>query len=178
MKVIGIDPGKSGALWAIDVATRNSVGYYDIETLGTEIDIFGIIKWLKQFDTATDIVCSENPHPQGKHDEAKTVYAGFQFGKAVGIIQGIITTLGFKHIPVSPATWKAYFNLIDSKASYRQKKLMSVEKACFLSPADADAFRYQRFDKPVAKHDRAEAFLLAIYAIETRLTTTAKKQSN
>jgi hypothetical protein len=166
--VIGIDPGKSGCLWAIDSMTRQTVSFHDVQRLGNDIDIWSIVEFMKQFDPKLSIVMSENPHPHG-NTGVKTVYAGFEYGKGVGTIYGIVVAMGFKLLRVSPPTWKGYFAINSSKSTYLEKKKLSVEKACYLSPADAKHFNYTRFDKKVSKHDRAEAFLIAIYCLENHL---------
>jgi hypothetical protein len=167
--VIGIDPGKSGCLWAIDASNRKTIAFHDIKKLGNDIDISGIVKFLKQFDVDRSVVISEDPHPHGQEGEVKTVYSGFEYGKSVGIIYGAVVAMGFKFLRVSPPVWKGHFAITSSKSTYQQKKDLSVEKACYLSPTDAEVFRYTRFDKTVSKHDRAEAFLIAIYCLEKHI---------
>jgi hypothetical protein len=169
MVIIGIDPGKSGCLWAIDAATRKTIAFHDIEKLGTDINIDGIVQFLKQFNHNKSIVISEDPHPHGQEGEVKTVYAGFEYGKSVGTIYGIVTAMGFQFLRVSPPVWKGHFALTSGKATYNEKKKLSIEKACYLSPADACYFNYKRFDRMVSKHDRAEAYLIAIYGLENHL---------
>lgn len=167
--VIGIDPGKSGCLWAIDAHTRRTLAFHDIDRLGNNIDIAGIVEFLRQFNPDKSVVISEDPHPHGAQGEVKTVYAGFEYGKAVGTIYGIVVAIGFKFLRVSPAVWKGHFAITSSKSTYNEKKKIAVEKACYLSPADAHHFNYKRFDCMVCKHDRAEAFLIAIYGLENHL---------
>lgn len=166
--VIGIDPGKSGCLWAINATTRKTIEFLDISKLGNDIDIIAIVDFLKQFNPDASIVMAEDPHPHGT-DGCKTVYAGFEYGKAVGTIYGIVMSLGFKFLRISPAIWKGYFAINSSSSTYLEKKKLSVEKACYLSPQDAQHFQYQRFDQKVSKHDRAEAFLIAIYCLENHI---------
>jgi hypothetical protein len=169
MNIIGIDPGKSGCLWAIDAMTRKTIGFHDIEKIGNDIDITGIVNFLSQFNSELDLIMSENPHPHGSKDEVKTVYGGFEYGKAVGTIYGAVVGMGFKFLRVSPPVWKNYFNITNGNITYKKKKLLSVEKACYLSPEDAKCFKYRRKDTRVLKHDRAEAFLIAIYCLENHL---------
>lgn len=169
MTIIGIDPGKSGCLWAINAGTRKTIAFHDIEKLGTDIDISGIVQFLKQFDVAKSVVIAEDPHPHGQEGEVKTVYAGFEYGKSVGTIYGIVVAMGFIFLRVSPAVWKGHFAITSSKSTYNEKKKLSVQKACYLSPADACHFNYKRFDQMVSKHDRAEAFLIALYGLENHL---------
>lgn len=174
MIVVGIDPGKSGCLWAVDASTRNTVSFHDIDCLGNDIDVIAIRDWLSQFPLENTLVATENPHPQGRANEGcKTVYSAFQYGKSVGTIIGLISGLGYKLVRVSPATWKTHFNITAPKKTYNERKKIAVEKAVTLSPADANYFTYTRFDRRVMKHDRAEAFLVAIYCIEKCLIPSA-----
>jgi hypothetical protein len=167
MFIVGIDPGKSGCLWGMDANTRKTVAFHDIECLGADIDVIAIKQFLDQFPVDNTIVVMEDPHPHGTSgDGCKTVYAAFQYGKSVGTIIGIITGMGYRFIKVSPPTWKSHFALTAGNATYLEKKKMSVEKACYLSGEDSIHFNYMRFDKRVVKHDRAEAFLIAIYGLE------------
>jgi len=168
--VIGIDPGKSGCLWAIDASTRKTIAFHDIEKLGNDINIFKIVEFLRQFNPASSIVMTEDPHPHGDTG-VKTVYAGFEYGKGVGTIYGIVVALGFNMLRISPPVWKGYFALTSSQSTYEGKKKLSVEKACYLSPADAGLFQYKRLDHNICKHDRAEAFLIATYCLETKVLT-------
>jgi hypothetical protein len=169
LTIVGIDPGKSGCLWAIDAYNRRTIAFHDIDRLGADIDIAGIINFLNQFKTDETIVISEDPHPHGSEGEVKTVFAGFEYGKGVGTIYGIVVALGFRFLRVSPAVWKGYFAITSSASTYNERKRLAVEKACYLSPADADLFHYKRFDRMIYKHDRAEAFLIAIYCLENNL---------
>lgn len=169
ISIIGIDPGKSGCLWAIDSATRKTLGFHDIDTLGNDIDIHSIVKFLSQFDPSLAVVMSEDPHPHGTEGEVKTVFSGFQYGKSVGTIYGIVVAMGFKFLRVSPPVWKGHFAITSGKSTYSEKKKIAVEKACYLSPEDACHFNYKRFDRMVCKHDRAEAFLVAIYCLEKHI---------
>lgn len=166
--VIGIDPGKTGELWVLNSKTRKTVAYHDIDKLGNDIDVYGIVRFLKQFDINNSLVICEDPHPHG-NTGVKTVYAGFEYGKGVGTIIGVVAALGFKMIRVSPPVWKGHFALTSSSSTYQQKKDLSVEKACYLSPEDAHLFCHKRIDKKVCRHDRAEAFLIATYGIDKHI---------
>lgn len=168
MTILGIDPGKSGSVWAIDARTRKTLDFMDISKLGNDINIQEIVDFVKKFDVSKTTVFVENPHPHG-NTGVKTVYAAFEYGKSVGIIFGIICALGYQCIRVSPATWKGHFAITGSKLSYNDRKNLAVEKACYLSPADAHHFNYKRLDTMVKRHDRAEAFLVAIYGLENHL---------
>ena len=84
-------------------------------------------------------------------------------------MNGICFALGFNIQKVSPSVWKGYFALCSSKSTYEEKKILDIEKACYLSPENEHVFKYRRIDRKSYKHDRADAFLIAIYGIENHL---------
>jgi hypothetical protein len=167
---IGIDPGLTGSIFCVDCHTREIHSFYDVEKAGADIDISGIVKYLKQFRTEDSIIFLENPHPHGS-DGIKTVYAGFMYGHGVGVMNGVCLALGFRVEKISPSVWKGYFALCSSNSTYEEKKMLDIEKACYLSPANEHIFKYKRIDRKSYKHDRADAFLITIYGIENHLIT-------
>ena len=136
MIAIGIDPGKTGCLWAVNGRTRHTHSFYDIERIGNNIDIVGIANYLKQFNPATAFVIAEDPHPHGQEGEVKTVYAGFEYGKSVGIIYGTVIALGFNFIRVAPATWKGHFAITSGKSTYKEKKNNVRRKSLLSVPTE------------------------------------------
>lgn len=167
--VIGCDPGLSGCFVAVNPETKSIISYLDIACIGEKIDVAGIVKWLKQFPVnSTRIIC-ENPHTH-KDDGIKTVFAGFRFGYSVGTIQAIPLCLGYSVQYSTPMTWKANFKLIDGTKTYQDKKELSVIRAIELNPSQQDIFmeikQQGRTQRQIFKHDRAEAYLMAIYGIE------------
>lgn len=171
MTVIGIDPGKSGAIWALDVATKKTIAFYDVEKCGNDIDALSMVKFLSQFDRKNSVVQIEDPHPHGTENEVKTVYGGFEYGKGVGTFIGILYGMGFQNIrKVSPPVWKGYFAITSSASTYAGKKDLSIEKACYLEPEHEAIFRFRRIDQKMQRHDRAEAFLIATFCVDKILS--------
>lgn len=174
--VIGIDPGGKGAMVAVDRETRRIVDCYDFCKLGDTMDVQGIIDWLRRFNPTLVPIISENVHPGiGSNDDnhVKTVHASFIFGRNVAFPEAIAMTLGFKYEKVYPSVWKTYFALCSSASTYEERKTMSVDKACAINKQDAEMFRYLfrrgNATSLVEKHDRAEAYLIALYGIEKSL---------
>ena len=134
------------------------------------MDVAGVVKYLKQFNPKETVIFIENPHPNGS-DGIKTVYAGFIYGHGVGSMNGICLALGFKVKKVEPMQWKGILcPVLQAHQLTRQKKMLDVEKACYLSPENEHIFKYKRIDTQSYRHDRADAFLIATYGIEKHLT--------
>ena len=176
MTYIGIDPGLSGCMVAID-ENKHIINYRDIEKIGDRIDINEIVKWFNQFDKQDCIVYCENPHVHAG-DSIKTCYAAFCYGRSVATVQTIPQVLGFTTELLTPMTWKAYFGLVDKSSTYEQRKQKSVDLAITLFPDQQSIFveekQQGRVIRTINHHDRAEAGLIAIYGLETHITNTKK----
>ena len=55
---IGIDPGLTGSIFCVDYNTKKIHSFYDVEKIGADIDIAGVVKYLKQFKTEDSIIFS------------------------------------------------------------------------------------------------------------------------
>ncbi|NCU28787.1 MAG: hypothetical protein EOM85_03915 [Candidatus Moranbacteria bacterium] len=162
---IGIDPGLTGCIVCVEIETKKMHSFYDVEKVGSDIDIAGIVKYLSQFDRQESTIFLENPHPHGT-DGVKTVFAGFMYGYGVGVMNGVCSSLDFSIIKVAPTSWKGHFALMSGSLSYQEKKMLDIDKACYLSPENEAIFRHKRIDKKTYRHDRADAFLIANYGID------------
>ena len=167
---IGCDPGLSGCLVAIN-QDKEIVSYRDIEKIGDVIDVGLVVKWFKQFKPEDVIITCENPHIHAG-DSIKTCYAAFCYGRSVATIQTIPQALGFEINLITPMTWKSYFNLVDAKITYEEKKKLSV--VCAMLKSKSNIFMEEkqqgRVTRTIYHHDRAEAYLMAIYGLEKHLT--------
>lgn len=166
--VIGIDPGLSGCMMAVDIDTFNPISFIDISKIGEHINIEFIVKWLDQFDKNISVAC-ENPHIH-TGDGINTLYQAFRYGYSVGTIQAIIIALGFNVELIYPMTWKSHFNLISSTLDYDAKKQLDLDRAIELSGCE-DVFmsikQHGNKQRIIYHHDRADAYLIARYMIET-----------
>lgn len=141
MNILGIDPGKQGAIAVLDKAAHR-VTCYDMP--GTTAELHDLIAGLPEIR----ICVLEKPfYPQG----IGTSNAA-RIAEAYGVLKG---ALAWRSIPTemtTPAKWKAALNLSSSKAASR-------EKAAQLFPDDAGQF------KRVKDDGRAEAALLAWFGL-------------
>jgi hypothetical protein len=141
MNLLGVDPGKQGAIAVYDKAAHRVTSY---DMPGTTAELHDLIAGLPEIR----ICMLEKPfYPQsiGTTNAAR-------IGEAFGVLKG---ALAWRSIPtelVTPAKWKAALNLSTSKSASR-------EKASQLFPDDAEQFKRAKDD------GRAEACLLAWYGL-------------
>lgn len=143
MIFIGIDPGKSGALMAINekraiVCSR---------PYGREEYINALTHMNKHFDCHCVVEHVGAMPKQG-------CVSMFNFGENFGFIQGILETIGMPYELVRPQKWKRIFSCTSDKNT-------SIEVARRLFP-EAKLLRTDRCKKP--DDGMAEALLMAEYA--------------
>lgn len=94
----------------------------------------------------------EQPHAMPRDGAA----GAFSFGEGVGIVKGVLQSLGIRYYPINPAVWKA-------KMGISKDKKESVARAL-------DTFRLHKNVNEVflkSKDGRAESALLAYLAYQT-----------
>lgn len=147
MLIIGIDPGKFGALAFMDGSDGDIIKISDMPISGKEIDKYKLLEILEPLKGFKNFVliekCQYTPAIKGP--------GAYQFGKNVAIVETIVATLKLKHDFVRPQVWKKDFELI------KKDKSASILKAKELFPEWEKYFLK-------SKDGRAEACLLAEYA--------------
>jgi crossover junction endodeoxyribonuclease RuvC len=154
MKVLGIDPGITGALvfYSLDQESISGVGalsVHDMPVMGS-----GKRKVVSGALVA-DVLRKEQPHHAFIEEVTSMrgwgLASTFRFGVGNGVVIGALAALRIPLEPVKPTTWKRHFLLIgqDKKASRR--------KAIELWPTHAEFFAREKDD------GRAEAALIARY---------------
>ena len=170
MNIVGCDPGAFGAIAILDTETRHL----------TIIDM-PIIKAkrgprvVNQVDPA---LLAQALRPRiRENDQAyveKTwampgqgVSSSFAFGRAGGVLEGVLATLGATVTLVPPATWTKTMRFFKGKDASR-------ERAIELFPEYATMFSRKKDD------GRADAALLAVWGLEhgseTRIKTPTKRK--
>lgn len=154
MLILGIDPGASGALAFYDPAT----GDLHIEDMpGVSVKRGKGIKNEPSPSTLADIIAMENPdvawlEKTGSRPGESPVAAN-SFGRAVGVIEGVLAAL---RIPISyerPEVWQRYTRC-------RPGKEGNCLRACDLFPKHSALFRGPRGGW---LDGRADAALIAWY---------------
>ncbi|CAB4132216.1 hypothetical protein UFOVP139_31 [uncultured Caudovirales phage] len=153
---VGFDPGLDGA-FAVLTAAGDIVQVFDMPTVEvlsgtslkrkiapaviaselrifTEEDIFGIVEQVSAMP-------------------GQGVTSMFNFGKSVGLLEGMLAGMGIPFTTVTPAQWKRKMGANASKDGARELAMRQW-------PAHADTFKRKKDD------GRAEACLLALYQIK------------
>lgn len=140
--ILGIDPGKKGALAILDSET-NSVMTHDMP--GTTRDLHNLIAGLPIIKVAV----VEKPYYPAINGTSNAGKKGEDYGVLIGALQW--RDIPFHEVP--PAEWKKSLHIPTDKNAARQR-------ANQFYPDNADQW-------PLVKHDgRAEAALIAWYGLK------------
>ena len=158
MRIIGIDPGLSGAIAILD--DNKIIELFDMPVmpdgkknkrqLNSALLVKLIKDNIKNLENTVMIVEQVNAMP------GQGVTSMFNFGQTFGAIKGICAALGLPIFFVRPAKWKKHFELINSS------KDASRTKAIEMYPSASEQLSKK---KDVNKSD---AILIARYYSETR----------
>ena len=143
--MLGIDPGKTGALALLDTDTGALVAVTDMPTADKVVDhvlLAATVRQLAPVDVAAVELVGSRP------GEAPSF--AFRFGRSYGIILGVMAGVNVPVELVHPARWKRDLRLSGDKSASR-----SMASARW--PDDAPLFRRIKDD------GRAEAALLAFW---------------
>lgn len=155
--LLGIDPGYTGALAFLDPGSR-ALRIEDMPTAPNtkgriELDLHRLGQLLGEHGEAQRLV-SVLEFVAARPGQGAP--ATFRFGQGYGAIQMALVGHGWERHSVTPTKWKKHFGLSSDKGVSR-----ALAAARF--PDYADHFT-------LVKHDgRAEAALIALYALETIL---------
>ena len=164
MRVIGIDPGLSGAIAVLKDKKIQEI--FDVPVMPEgkknkrQLNSAQLVKLLKDIisDNEEVAVIVENVSAM----PGQGVTSMFNFGQTFGAIKGICAALGLPIFFVRPAKWKKHFDLINSS------KDASRTKAIEMYPSLSDQLSKK---KDVNKSD---AILIARFYSETRLKEDPK----
>ena len=164
MRVIGIDPGLSGA---IAVLENNKVlnmfempvmseGKKNKRQLNSALLVTLIKENIENSEEVAVVVEQVNAMP------GQGVTSMFNFGQTFGAIKGICAALELPIFFVRPSKWKKYFELINSsKDSSRTKDIEMYPKLSSQLPKKKDV-------------NKSDAILIARFFTETRFTEENK----
>ncbi|HEY7821438.1 MAG TPA: hypothetical protein VIG24_01320 [Acidimicrobiia bacterium] len=143
MIIVGIDPGNNGG---ISLIRNGKLIFADhLPIVGKTVSGHLLNNWFADIEPDTpDMVVVEQVHAMPKQGVSST----FAFGRAVGIIEGVIAARGLPIHWVTPQRWKKAMGVTSDKNTSRQQ-------AINLWPEAADMFAR------VKDADRAEAALIA-----------------
>ena len=158
MRIIGIDPGLSGAIAILD--DNKIIELFDMPVmpdgkknkrqLNSALLVKLIKDNIKNLENTVMIVEQVNAMP------GQGVTSMFNFGQTFGAIKGICAALGLPIFFVRPAKWKKHFELINSSKDASRTKAIEM---------------YPYISEQLAKKkdvNKADAILIARFYRETR----------
>lgn len=148
MIILGVDPGASGALALLvdgELAAVEDTPVIDKRVNAAIVDQL-LADW-KYTHGTIHMAVIENVHAMPKQG----VSSSFNFGRALGVVEGVILAAGIPTAWAPPAMWKRSMGLAG------KPKGASRQLATDLWPTWADTFKRSKDD------GRAEAALLAKY---------------
>ena len=159
MKIIGIDPGLSGAIAVLKDIKVLSLFEMPVMAEGKKnkrqlnsAQLVNIIKENTNDDEEIAVIVEQvNAMP------GQGVTSMFNFGQTFGAIKGVCAALGLPIFFVRPSKWKKYFELINSSKDASRTKVIEM---------------YPSFSKQLAKKkdvNKSDAILIARFFAETRL---------
>ena len=164
MKIIGIDPGLSGAIAVLE--NNKVLNIFDIPVMSEgkknkrQLNSALLVNLLKENiidnEDVAIVVEQVNAMP------GQGVTSMFNFGQTFGAIKGICAALGLPIFFVRPAKWKKHFELINSSKDASRTKVIEMY------PYIAEKLSKK---KDVNKSD---AILIARYYSETRFNEESK----
>lgn len=108
MRVIGIDPGASGAIVLLENGQPIEWAEMPISKIGSSTRVNAA--------ALTDFIascCCEHVFVEAVHSMPKQgVASSFNFGHSVGTVMGVLGAMGLPHTLVTPQAWKKAMGLI------------------------------------------------------------------
>ncbi len=168
LRIVGIDPGKSGALALICGGVVLDCIDVPLMPDNSQVQVDGgkLCAWIDK-NLPINIAVIENVQPmrgigdaealvQGAGDEGMRSGDAFRFGMCCGELRMAFKCYGVQIRLITPGTWKRHFELLKcGKEDSRQKALqLRPESAPWLS---------RKLD-----HNRSEAILIGLYGLEKR----------
>ena len=159
MKIIGIDPGLSGAIAVLEDIKVLSLFEMPVMAEGKKnkrqlnsAQLVNIIKENTNDDEDIAVIVEQvNAMP------GQGVTSMFNFGQTFGAIKGVCAALALPIFFVRPSKWKKHFELINSSKDASRTKVIEM---------------YPSFSKQLAKKkdvNKSDAILIARFFAETRL---------
>ena len=160
MKVIGIDPGLSGAIAILE--NNKVLNLYDMPVMSEgkknkkQLNSALLVSLIKENVVSKDeisvVVEQVNAMP------GQGVTSMFNFGQTFGAIKGICAALELPIFFVRPSKWKKHFELINSSKDSSRTKAIEM---------------YPKLSNQLSKKkdvNKSDAILIARFFSETRLT--------
>jgi len=163
--ILGIDPGFNGALAIVDpthdhklILVKDMPSQPRNHDGRKAIDLHALSLIVGLYAREIDFCVIESVHAMTYKDKVtgqirgQGAAASFEFGRAMGIVQGVVASFMIKTVLVSPSAWKMAMGLSSNKQD-------SLDRIAALYPNQTSKFFSRKKDE-----GRAEAVLLCRYA--------------
>lgn len=149
---VGIDVGVTGAIALLD-PNGALILLEDMPTTtgrqGKRLTSAALLaQVVRDFPPGTKVIVEDQSSRPGQG-----VTSVFSLGRSLGVIEGVLSALGFEYDKVSPSSWKQHHRL------YGADKDFSRTRALELDPELAPYLKRKQ------DHGRAEAYLIARYGM-------------
>ena len=159
MKIIGIDPGLSGAIAVLENNKVLSIFEMPVMNEGKknkrQLNSAQLVKLLNDNILKNEEICVVVEQVNAMPGQGVT--SMFNFGQTFGAIKGICAALGLPIFFVRPAKWKKHFELINSSKDSSRTKAIEM---------------YPSLSNDLAKKkdvNKSDAILIARFYSDTRL---------
>jgi crossover junction endodeoxyribonuclease RuvC len=141
--ILGVDPGLNGAyaIWR----DGEIIQVDDLPRFAKSLNAHALADTLRNY--SIDFAMIEEVHAMPRQGVSST----FTFGRACGVLEGILGALKIPHQHVRPRVWQKRYSLTSKTSSF--------EKAIRLFPERLSSLGRQK------DHNRADAMLIADHAV-------------
>lgn len=157
MTILGIDPGVTGALVALDPATEQVIDYLPMPTtkIGKASRVSGaeVRAWIDKLPPITHVFIEQVHAMPGGGERRMGASSAFTFGHSAGYIEGVIAASRLPLTLIPPRQWKQFHGL--NKAD----KDIARQRALQLYP-NLDVLQKKSKGQAVA-----DAILLGLYGM-------------
>jgi crossover junction endodeoxyribonuclease RuvC len=144
IKILGVDPGITGGIAFLYPCGQ--VVADDIPVVGGEVDVDTLVRQVRTFSPGLAVIERASAMPK------QGVSSTFKYGVAYGALRTVVALCDIPYRLVTPAKWKAHFNLDRDK---ERSRALAIQfwPGCGYFARKKD-------------HGRAEAALIARYGAE------------
>jgi crossover junction endodeoxyribonuclease RuvC len=157
MRIVGVDPGLSGACALLEIANSDTtlVDVIDAPIIGSgakqSVDVIQLQEWLLRHAPR----CAFLERAQAMPKQGAS--SGFKYGRVVGALEAVLTVSAIAITMIEPSKWKRHFHL--QGADKEGARGLAIR----LYPGRHHFFARKK------DHGRAEAVLIALYGAQTVL---------
>lgn len=175
--IIGIDPGISGAIAFIDIK-KDNIEIFDVPTITVEssgkkkssrnkkdYDKMGMSELLKKYAGRKVLVVMEHVHAM----PGQGVTSMFNFGRGVGLWEGLFAAYGWEPEMMTPQSWKKKFGERLLNKSLPKPDILKLTRPEYNRLSVLERKKYDEANKAfeaqkksTKEHAKGEAVLLAI----------------